>query len=293
MTDPTNAGAGAALAAQWGLPRLGARPPITDYLRRLWGRRHFTLELARSRFRAENEQYRLGIAWVVIRPSLNALVYGTVFSLILAGSRSRPDNFVPYLLCGVFVFSFFTSNLSDGSKSIVGSLGLMRTLHFPRVVLPLSKVLQNLMALGPTMLVLAVLVLLTGGSLRWSWLLVFPALFLMFFFCLGVAMVAARLTIHVRDITNLIPFVNRLFFYLSGIFFSIAKLPDTVPDTVRTVLVYNPTAVYISLVRHGMLGIDEGYNYATIWLAAFLWAAVLCIGGFIFFWRAEERYGRT
>src|SRR3954451_22664495 len=113
VTEPSSAGA--ALAEQWGMPKLGARPRLSDYLRRLWSRRQFTVELARSRFRAENEQYRLGIAWVVLRPCLNALVYGTVFGFILSGSNSKPQPYVPYMLTGVFVFSFFSGCLSDGS----------------------------------------------------------------------------------------------------------------------------------------------------------------------------------
>jgi teichoic acid transport system permease protein len=190
------------------------------------------------------------------------------------------------------VFSFYTSCLTDGSKSIVGSMGLLRTLHFPRVVLPLAKVLQNLMALGPTMLVLGLLMLVFKQPLTWSWLLVFPALGLMAFYCLGVAMIAARLTIHVRDITNLIPFVNRLTFYVSGIFFSVEKLAQGSP-IIKAVLTYNPTHVYISLVRNGMLANKEGYNFTLMWIAGLVWAVIACIGGFVYFWRAEERYGRT
>lgn len=290
MSEPTTAGT--ALATEWGLPRLGARPPMRDYLRRLWGRRHFTVELARSRFRAENEQYRLGLGWVVLRPLLNALVYGTVFGLILAKSPAKPQPFVPYLLTGVFVFSFYSSCLSDGSRSIINSMGLMRTLHFPRVVLPLSRVLQNVMALGPMMIVLGVLVVINGEPITMNWFLVLPALFLMFFFSLGIAMIAARLTIHLRDITNVIPFVNRLAFYMSGIFFSIDRL-QVGSELLKTLLAYNPTHVYISLVRKGMLANPDDYNYTLMWLAAALWAVITCVGGFVYFWMAEERYGRT
>src|SRR3954451_20191013 len=120
VTEPSSAGA--ALADEWGIPKLGARPPLRDYLRRLWSRRQFTVELARSRFRAENEQYRLGIAWVALRPCLQALVYGTIFGVILNGSNSKPEAYVPYMVTGVFVFAYFSGCFSDGSKSIVGSM---------------------------------------------------------------------------------------------------------------------------------------------------------------------------
>jgi teichoic acid transport system permease protein len=290
VTEPSSAGS--ALAEEWGIPRLGARPPLGAYLRKLVNRRHFTWELSRSRFRAENEQYRLGILWVVLKPLLQALVYGTVFGLILNASPSKPDNYVPYMLTGVFVFAFFSGCFSDGSKSIVSSMGLMRTLHFPRVILPLSKVLQNAMAMIPTMGVLGVLIVITGEVPSWDWLEVIPAMFLMFFFCLGVAMIAARLTLHARDVTNLVPFINRLVFYASGIFFSVSQLGIKNP-VLEALLIYNPTHVYIALVRHAMLENPEEYNFPAMWLMAGVWAVVVCIAGFLYFWQAEERYGRT
>lgn len=290
MTEPSSAGA--ALAEQWGLPRLGARPPLKDYLRKLWNRRHFTWQLAVSRFRAENEQYRLGVAWVGLKPLLQALVYGTMFGLILSASPSKPQPYVPYMLTGVFVFSFFSGCFSDGSKAIVSSMGLMRTLHFPRVILPLAKVLENAMAMIPTMGVLGVLIVITKQPVTWAWFEVVPALFLMFFFCLGVAMFAARLTLHARDVTNLVPYINRFIFYGSGIFFSIEKL-GVQNQLLEALLIYNPTHVYIALVRHAVLTTPGNYNYPMMWLMAAVWAVVVCIAGFLYFWQAEERYGRT
>lgn len=269
------------------LPRLGGRPRLAVYLRLLWRRRHFTVELARSRFRAENEQDRLGIAWIVIKPLINAAVYGLVFGLLLPKS-SRPENFVPFLVAGIFVFQFFAQSFAEGAKSITGNLGLVRSLHFPRSLLPIATVLQRAYGLAPMMVVLAAIVLVTGEGVHVIWLQVVPALLLATLFNTGIAFIAARLTIHVRDVAQLIPFVTRLLFYVSGIFFSIERV---VTDRVLLgVLQANPVHVYISLVRGAFLPDIPAPTH--LWWLGIGWALLALVGGFLFFWAAEERYGR-
>jgi teichoic acid transport system permease protein len=285
-------------AAVQGLKKLGGRPTLGRYLSQLWGRRHFATELAYSRFRAQNEEDRLGIGWTVLGPLINAAVYGLIFGLLL-GKSTRPENFVPYLVTGVFVFQFFSNSLSGGAKAIIGNMGLVRSLHFPRAVLPISLVVQNMFALIPMMAVLAVIVLIFGESVKLSWLLVPPALLLMAMFNLGVAFIAARLTIHVRDLAQLIPFISRVLFYVSGVFFSVSLVSDQGGSAglLAKAMQLNPIHIYIQLVRHGLLELDAAEKASelpvtTMWLMGAGWGVGLMLLGFLFFWRAEERYGR-
>jgi teichoic acid transport system permease protein len=295
MTTTTPPGASAAaLAAEHGLAELGGRPPLPVYARQLWERRYFAVELARSRFRAQNEADRLGAAWIVLLPTINAAVYGLVFGVIVK-SASRPPHFIPFLVTGVFTFAFFSGCFSDGAKSIINNRGLVRTLHFPRAVLPIASVLQQLFALGPVVLVMCLIVLISGEPIGLRWLLILPAYFLMALFCAGVAFFAARLTIHVRDVAQLIPFITRLLFYVSGIFFAVSqKFSDH--ETLTTVLKINPVNVYITLVRDALLSRDahlEGVHAdALTWQLGIIWGVVMFVAGFLFFWRAEGLYGR-
>lgn len=288
-TPPSHADL-AALAALHGLPKLGGRPRLADYVTELWGRRYFCFGLARARFRSQNEQDRLGIAWIVLRPLINAAVYGFIFGLLLPSS-SRSTNFVASLVVGVFIFQFFAACLTDGARSITGNSGLIRSLHFPRAVLPLATVIEQLLALVPMVVVLLVVALLTGEPLRLSWLQMVPALALMALFCAGIAMMAARLTIHIRDITQLIPFLTRLVFYLSGIFYKSPSPGATGGQGIlATVLTYNPVHVFISLVR-GAVIVGEPAAAHT-WRLAIGYGLGFFVLGFLYFWRAEERYGR-
>jgi teichoic acid transport system permease protein len=277
-----------------GLRQLGGRPTLTAYLRQLWRRRHFALELARSRFRAENEATRLGAAWIVLRPMINAAVYGFVFVLLLPSS-TRPQNFLPFLVIGVFVFQYFSACFSDGARSIIFNMGLVTTLRFPRAVLPISIVLQQIFGLLWMVAMMVLLVLLSGEPPRVTWPLIVPALFLMTLFNLGVAFIAARLTIHLRDVTQLIPFITRIIFYLSGIFFRVGNIADGHP-TIQMLLAINPVHVYITLVRVALLGpgdiIAGSWDPVQAWLLGAAWGVGFLVVGFLYFWRAEDRYGR-
>ena len=93
----------APLAQEWGLPRVGGRPPFFSYLREVWRRREFIVTMARYRMRSEFELNRLGMAWVVLRPLINAGIYGLIFGLLQG--TNRPDNFAPFVVVGVFFLS--------------------------------------------------------------------------------------------------------------------------------------------------------------------------------------------
>jgi teichoic acid transport system permease protein len=293
-TATLSAPAAAALAAENGLAQLGGRPPLGSYLHQLWTRRHFAIELARSRFRAQNEADRLGAAWIVLLPMINAAVYGLVFGVIVK-SASRVPHFIPFLVTGVFTFAFFAACFADGARAIIANAGLVRTLHFPRAVLPIASVLQQMFGLGPVVLVMCVIVKISGEPFSLRWLLVFPAYFLMTLFCAGVAFFAARLTIHVRDIAQLIPFITRLLFYVSGIFFAVSS-KFSGHGALTMALKANPVNVYITLVRDALLSRDrqrQGVHADHYtWELGVTWGVLMLVAGFIFFWRAEGLYGR-
>ncbi|MGW3682832.1 ABC transporter permease [Streptomyces prasinus] len=286
----------AELAAKYGLTVSGARPSIVEYVRQLWGRRHFILTFSRAKLTAQYSQAKLGQLWQVATPLLNAAVYFFVFGLLLGARRGIPsDVYVPFLVTGVFVFTFTQSSVLAGVRAISGNLGLVRALHFPRAALPVSFALQQLQQLLFSMIVLVVVVMAFGSMPALSWLLVVPALLLQFVFNTGLALIFARLGSRTPDLAQLMPFVLRTWMYASGVMFSIpVMLADkNVPAWLDDVLQWNPAAVYMDLVRFAMID-DYGSSYLPphVWAFAAGWALLAGVIGFVYFWKAEERYGR-
>ncbi|MFE4533822.1 ABC transporter permease [Streptomyces scopuliridis] len=292
--SPDDGLSAADLAAKYGLSVSGARPGLRDYIRQLWGRRHFILAFSQAKLTAQYSQAKLGQLWQVATPLLNAFVYYLIFGLILGTKKDIPqDVFVPFLVTGVFVFTFTQSSVMAGVRAISGNLGLVRALHFPRASLPVSFSLQQLQQLLFSMIVLVVVAVAFGSYPALSWLLVVPALALQFVFNTGLALIMARLGSKTPDLAQLMPFVMRTWMYASGVMFSIPVMLKDKPSWIADVLQYNPAAVYMDLVRFALI---DGYGSdnlpAHVWLVALVWAVLLGAVGFVYFWKAEERYGR-
>ncbi|MFF1649411.1 ABC transporter permease [Streptomyces sp. NPDC058240] len=284
----------AEMAAKYGLTVSGARPGLFEYIRQLWGRRHFIMAFSRAKLTAQYSQAKLGQLWQVATPLLNALVYYLIFGLILGTRKGMTQEvFIPFLVTGVFVFTFTQSSVMAGVRAISGNLGLVRALHFPRASLPISFSLQQLQQLLFSMIVLAAVAIAFGSYPSLSWLLIVPALVMQFVFNTGLALIMARLGSKTPDLAQLMPFVMRTWMYASGVMFSIPVMLKSKPDWIANVLQYNPAAIYMDLVRFALIdGYGAGNLPAHVWIVALAWAVLVGLVGFVYFWKAEERYGR-
>lgn len=277
-------------AAREGLHKVGGRPPLREYLAEVWRRREFVYALARFRIEAENQANRLGMGWVILKPLINAGVYGAIFGILLAGSR--PPHFVEFLVIGVFMFEFFANCFTSGAKSITSNTALVQSLSFPRMALPLALVTQRFLQFVPMIFIMMVLVVAMGTTPQPRWLLFVPLVLLFALFNAGLTLITARLTVHFRDLSQLLPFITRFFFYTSGIFFSVdIRFKDT--PIVLKIADYVPIHEFLSLGRSLLL---EGQVFDVkpeYWWYATAWSLLTLAFGIVFFWSAEERYGRT
>jgi teichoic acid transport system permease protein len=193
------------------------------------------------------------------------------------------------LITGVFLFSFLQGAYVSGATSVTSNIGLVRSLSFPRILLPANALIQQVFSLLPQVALLVITLLLFQQQVTWNWLLLLPIILLMVIFGFGLATISARLTVHVQDLNKLNPFLTRIVFYVSGIFFSIETVLRDYPLAMQ-IASWNPVYVYISLARGAMV---EGYSMTSnMWIAGTAWAFGMLLVGVVFFWKAEERYGR-
>lgn len=282
----------AELAAKHGLTVAGARPGLLAYTRRLWSYRHFITTYANARVVSSFSTTRLGRLWQVLTPLTNAAVYYLIFGVIL-NTKSDVPNFIAYLCTGLFVFIFSQSVVQGGVQAISGNLGLIRALQFPRASLPIAVTLTQFSNMVASMVVLVVIVLLTGEPVNVEWLLVVPALILQSVFNAGVAMAVARLGAKLADLKQLIPFVMRTWMYASGVLYSVTLFEKHLPTWAARLLEANPLLVYIELMRHALLeGAPLASRVPVLWTLAIAWALLAGVGGFVYFWRGEQEYGR-
>lgn len=269
------------------LVRVGSKASVMDYLRSLWLRRELAIAIPSAELHAAHRNTVLGGAWHVLNPILQIAVYYLIFGLIIGADRGV-ENFIGFLAIGVFVFHFTSRSLTAGAKSITSNEPLMRSISFPRAILPMAAVFSEFAAFGYAAVTMVAVVLLTGETLWWTWLLIVPITALQLLFNLGAAFFMARLSSHFRDIQQVLPFVLRMWLYLSGVLWPISRLVEKAPDLVW-LMDLNPAFAYMQLVRAATM--DNELGPPQLWLSATAWAVGSLILGFIFFRARENEYG--
>lgn len=271
------------------LTRVGSRPGFLDYLVQLWDFRQFIFYDARARVQSGTRRDRLGSAWLLLNPVFNGLMYYLIFGLLLKTSHGI-DNFVGYLVVGVFLFQYSAGAITAGARSIRSGKSVVQAFNFPRAALPLGANLRELLSTVPLILgmLLIIVIFPPAENITWLWFLVVPAVLLQGLFNLGVGMVLARVISRVHDVTHLLPFAIRAWMYASAVFYSYDRFVSE--PTLLAVMKLNPLFNVIDIVRSCVL-----YNTFPAWESwaslAVVALAVLLIG-FVFFWKGEETYGR-
>lgn len=282
-----------ALAARHGLSEVGVRPRLPAYVRDVWRHRHLMWELAKGNFVASHQDNYLGLLWAVINPLMLGVSYYLIFG-ILIGTRGGIDNFVVFLTAGLFTFIPIAAAITVGGRTLLTKTGMIRSLRFPRVLLPITVVVAEFITAVPAFLTLLVIALAMGEQPTLEWLLFPVALLIVLVFSLGIAMLVAPVVHAARDAANVLPLVVRLLRYVSGIFFSIEYSLERFrnpPEWVALVLQYQPVAVSLTMVRESLM--REFTVTWQHWAVGAGWAVVALVVGLVVFWRGEATYGRA
>ncbi|OMH24531.1 phosphate ABC transporter permease [Tersicoccus phoenicis] len=271
------------------LHRVGARPGLREYLVRLWDYRQFVFYDSRARVVTGTRRDRLGSAWLILNPVFNALTFYLIFGLLLRTSRGI-DNFVGYLIIGVFIFQVSAGSITTGARSVQSNRALLQSFAFPRITMPVAASVREALTAVPLVLamLLMIVVIPPFEQPTWRWLLILPALALQWMFNFGVGLVLARVITRVHDISHVIPFALRGWMYASAVFYSFDRMVDD--PALLAVLKANPLYCVLDILRDSIL-------YArtpplTSWANLTIWSLAALLIGVLFFWHGEESYGR-
>lgn len=256
---------------------------LISYLADLWRRREFAWFLALGDFKGRNASTALGLFWWVLNPILLSLVYYLVFGLIFPGSRD-----MIYLMSGMFVFHFTAQSLTGGANSILQNSKLLVNVKFPRIILPIASLIESLLGFFVSLGVLLFLQLVLNGFVPGlSLLLLFVAIPLHFVFNLGLAAIAGRLAVPFRDIKLLIPYLTRVWMYLSPIIWPLTLLETS--NELAQWAYENPMFAIISVYRTALTG-DPFDETMLIRFAA--WSLAVGLLGVGMFIRYEGKIAR-
>ena len=262
-----------------------ARPSLREYLAEIWKRRDFLVTVPRTDLHAAKLDTALGNVWYLVNPALQSLVYVLIFGVLLQTDRGI-DNFPAYVVIGVLTFNLVTQSAVNATRVIYGNLYLIRSIYFPRAIVPLTSALMNIYMFVPAVFVMVVLALVTGEIPTWRWALLPVVMLLLMTMTFGVVFGAARAGYEIPDLHSLLPHVLRLLFYGSGVLFDPAAFTSN--QTLLLLFNLNPLFEVTALMRWSLTG---SYVEGWVWAAATGWTLLALIGGFLYFWRAEISYG--
>lgn len=270
------------------LSTTAAAPSRFSYVRELWRRREFATFLALGNLKARNASTTLGLLWWILNPLLLAAIYFFVFGVLFQTSKRQAD-YLAYLLSGMFVFTYSSISMTAGANSILANSRMLANLSFPRLILPLSALVEA--AIGfLTSIIAYYLIVIPANGLYPTWHLIWliPAFVLHTIFNLGLASLTARLAVPFRDVNNLVPYLLRLWLYLSPIIWPITFL-DSMPSWAALVFKMNPMFVFLRMYRAGFMASWVGTDSIIVAIA---WTIVIGTLGVYSFIRAEGKMVR-
>jgi teichoic acid transport system permease protein len=282
---PTRVAAGSPLEHHVFRSRRSGVPRLRVYLPELWQRREFVYELARCTLRAQNYLNAFGQLWLILNPLLMGFVYYVLVDILSNGSHK--SDYFSVLLAGLFLYTFFSSILSQSAGSIIGSSRLVLNSRLPRLVLPITQIVIAFMRFMPCMVVF--LAVHTIQRLPWGLdaFYALPAFLEVTLFGAGLGFVCATLQVYFRDFSNFLPYVTRIWMFLSPVLWELQAQLDK-HDLKSHVIALNPLSPMI-----GAWGDALVYNIAppALWLLEGAgWALLAMAGGVLVFIRREREF---
>jgi lipopolysaccharide transport system permease protein len=257
----------------------------------LWRYRDLIVLFVWRDFVAYYKQTILGPLWYLIQPILTTVVFTVIFGNI---AKLSTDGLPPFLfyLAGNTVWTYFSSCLTSTSNTFAGNAGLFGKVYFPRLAIPVSIVISNMISFAIRMLVFLGFLayfMLAGSAIHPNlWILLLPVLLLiMAGMGLGLGIIVSSLTTKYRDLQQLVGFGVQLLMYGTPIIYPLSSI--TGPW--RWAILANPMTPVIEVFRLAFLGTSSLDPIYLIYSAVFV--VVVFFLGIVIFNRVETTFMDT
>jgi teichoic acid transport system permease protein len=256
---------------------------MRSYLRELWRRREFAWEFARTNMRAQHLDTNFGRLWLILNPLLLAGVY-FILTDILRSGRHRPAHFLEHLIAGIFAYYFVSGSVREGARTVTKGGRLVLNTAFPRILLPISSVIGHFLRFLPTLGVFAVLLVVSGLPVGPHLLLVIPLVVLFTCVAAGLSMFVSTLQVYFRDLAQFLPYLLRIWLYLSPILY----YAENVPHRYRIFIWLNPIGALMTGWSDVLI---KGHVPSVqVWAVGTAWAVGLLVVGGLFFISRERDF---
>jgi len=260
-------------------------------LKEVWQYRDLLLLFVNRDIVTVYKQTILGPLWYLIQPLFTSIIFTIIFNNV-AGIQT--GSIPPFLfnLAGVMVWNYFTSCLNDTSDTFKKNASIFGKVYFPRIIVPLSIVVSNLVKFGIQLLIFIAFYLYylyDGMEVKLSSIsLLFPLLvILMGFLGLGLGMIISSLVTKYRDLSFLVSFGVQLLMYVSAVMYPMALLKEKL-HSFGWLIEYNPLAYVVETSRYLLLkeGTISGFGILYTVVVTF----VIVVVGLLIFNKTERSF---
>jgi len=271
--------------------RPGFLQPLRETAGEIATRRRLILYLVRADLKKRGADTVLGNVWWILDPLLTMLVYVVLIGIIF---KTDYDAYPLFVFCAILPWKWFSSSVADAVTCITTRERIIKQVNFPKVVLPMAAATGGVASFAFGLIPLfAMLVLLYRDHLT-LWVLALPAIaFVQFVFTLGVALLAAAITVFYRDVGNVANHVLRIWFYLSPALYGAEKVEELAAGqpAIGVLFNLNPFATIFESYRD-LIYVGRAPDWAALGLVL-LGSAVLLIVAVIIFRRLEPAFAKV
>ncbi|MDN5627159.1 MAG: ABC transporter permease [Weeksellaceae bacterium] len=265
---------------QW-TETIGSSHSLFDLnLKEVWRYRDLVYMFVKRDFVSGFKQTILGPVWFFINPIFTTLVYLVVFGNIANLSTDGAPKILFYL-AGVTLWNYFSSCLTGTASVFTSNAGIFGKVYFPRLVMPISIVVSNLMRFGVQMSLFLIVFFyyLAKGEVQPNWwILATPFLILlMAMFALGMGMIFSSMTTKYRDLQMLLGFGVSLYMYATPVIYPVSSLQGVF----RALAYYNPLTGIFECFKYAWLGVGD-FSAGMLLISTVIITVILMVGTVIF-----------
>jgi lipopolysaccharide transport system permease protein len=250
-------------------------------LRELWEYRDLLLFMVWRDLKSRYQQMALGPLWIILQPLMSMFLYTFIFGVI-AKLPSENKPYAVFTYTALLPWDFFTDAVAAGSNGLADSKALISKVYFPRLILPLSRILSSLVDLSISFVILIGMLFYYGIHPTWGVALVPVFLLIAAVTGLGFGLWFAGIIIRYRDVGQVAGYIVRFWMYATPVVYSLTLVPE------RWLGLYhlNPMTGVIEGFRWALLGTSQPPDW-TLAVSALLTVPVF-IGGLYMFKRSER-----
>ncbi|RZJ83169.1 MAG: ABC transporter permease [Chryseobacterium sp.] len=257
----------------------------------VWQYRDLLILMVRRDFVSFYKQTILGPLWFFIQPLFTTIIYTFIFGNLAA----IPTDGLPqplFYLAGITAWNYFADCLTKTSTVFTTNAGLFGKVYFPRLIVPLSIVVSNLIRFAVQMVLFIIMMFaywIKGATFHPNaYLLLFPfLLLLMAMLGLGLGMMISAMTTKYRDLSFLITFGIQLMMYLTTVIYPLSVVKEKYPNYLWLVA-YNPMTSIIEAFRYGFLG-EGSFTMLSLGITT-AFTVIILLAGIIVFNRVERTF---